>query len=173
MMSKNTSPTRKPKSSRAMLIGYVLFGITVLACAAWVMYRYHWINGWKYWKYITQNERFIKIITKDLPYSLGIVSLVAGVISIRPKFRTINFILCYLYLLIMAWIIPLIWSIDIYIYSLTTVLREVIIFCSIYSIVIIPCFATSAFFACIIANCFTSIERAIKNRHRERKDAKK
>ena len=157
-MSKNTSPTRKPKSNRAMLIGYVLFGITALACASWIVYQYYLINGWER-IYTLSSSRFSYITSNHLPVSLIPVSLAGGIVGSSKANRRASLLLCYAYLLLVLLIIPMCWSAEPY--SISRILEVTLCFCSWYSIFIIPFFSVSCFLTWSIKKLLTNKKQPV------------
>ena len=158
MKQKNIVSTRKEKSSRARLIGYVLFGITVLACAAWMMYQYYLIKGWNLWEGWMIDHPAMNIIRKYIPITSIIVSLVAGLIGSNRKTKSLFFATCYLYTLLMSFVIPYIWHTEWNFSGIRGVLCEVIGLSSIFSVYIIPSFAISSF----VAWCVKALLRSRK-----------
>lgn len=146
MKHKSLNSTQKQKTSRARLIGYVLFGITVLACAAWVMYQYYLIAGWNLWAGWGDHP-YDKVMKEDLSLTLIIVALSAGSIGNDKKSKGLLFIVCYLYVFLLASIVPTIWHMDVDFDSIADALEHIIGYGSLYSIFIIPSFAISSFVA--------------------------
>lgn len=145
MKSSNTDTAIKNKQNRARLIGYILFGITVLACAAWIIYKYYAICGWKAWDMFDMGDRYRRIAYDDFPVSLIIVSLFAGALSTKKRSKIVHLMICYVYLMLLICIIPIAWQFATDGYSLSNFFEDIIVFCSYFSIIIIPCFSISSF----------------------------
>ena len=156
----NEDSTRNNKPNRTRLIGYVLFGITVLACAAWIIYKYYAIRGWEAWDMSLMGDRYRRIIADDLSITLIIVSFLAGVLSTKKRSKIIHFLICYVYLLLLIWIIPLAWSFSTKDYTLLSAFQDIISFCSLFSIAIIPCFSISS----LLAFCINKLRNKAADR---------
>jgi len=139
--------TSKAKPSLLKIFGYVLFAITVLACTGWMIYRFYTINGWETWDMEFTRERYSSIAREEFPITLMIVSLFAGSIPEGKKGRIISLAICYIYVLTVLWITPLIWSFATRDYAMTNVLTDIISFCSLFSAIILPSFFVSSFLA--------------------------
>ena len=159
MKPSNTDTAIKNKPSRARLIGYILFGITVLFCAAWVMYQYYLIAGWNLWAGWGDHP-YDKVMKEDLSLTLIIVALSAGSIGNDKKSKGLLFIVCYLYVFLLASIVPTIWHMDVDFDSIADALEYIIGYGSLYSIFIIPSFAISSF----VAWCVKTLIHSLKNK---------
>ena len=144
MKFTNADLTRKQSISRARLIGYVLFGITVLACAAWIMYQYYLISGWEP-MHVFSSHPFWHVMFYDIPSCLILVSLVGGLIANSKPEKILSLVICYAYLLLVVLIMPICWSAKNY--TPMRIIEDTICYCSWYSIIIIPVFSASCFFA--------------------------
>ena len=158
MKHTDLSTPRTEKPSRTRFIGYILFGITVLACAVWIMYRYYLIKGWNLWEGWMIDHPAMNIIRNDIPITSIIVSLVAGLIGSSRKTKSLFFATCYLYTLLMTFVIPYIWHTEWNFSGIRGVLCEVIGLSSTFSVYIIPSFAISSF----VAWCVKSLLRSRK-----------
>ena len=158
MKPSNTDTAIKNKQNRARLIGYILFAITILACAAWMMYQYYQIKGWNPWGGWMIDHPAIIIIRKHIPITSTIVSLVAGSVGNNRKTKALFFTACYLYTLLMSFVIPYIWHTEWNFSGIRGVLCEVIGLSSTFSVYIIPSFAISSF----VAWCVKSLLRSRK-----------
>jgi hypothetical protein len=137
----------KAKPSLLKIFGCVLFAITVLACTGWMIYRFYTINGWESWDMEFTRERYSSIAREEFPITLIIVSLFAGSIPEGKKGRIISLAICYIYVLTVLWITPLIWSFATRDYALTNAITDIISFCSLFSAIILPSFFVSSFLA--------------------------
>ncbi len=122
------------------IIGYVFFGITVLACAAWIMYQFYLIKGWQK-IFILTNPRYEYIMSNHIPLSVIPVSLVGGAVASNKDDRFLALSICYFYLLLVVLILPMCWHIELY--SLKIIIDITIRYCSWYSSFIIPSFSVS------------------------------
>ena len=141
-----------------MLIGYVLFGITALACGALIMHQYYLINGWERIHVFT-DQRFLRVTLNHLPVSLIPVSLAGGIAGSTKANRRATLLLCYAYLLLVLLIIPMCWSAEPY--SISRILEVTLCFCSWYSIFIIPFFSVSCFLTWSIKKLLTHKKQSV------------
>ena len=141
------SINRSTKLNYVSVIGYVFFAVTVLACTGWMIYRFYTINGWETWEMEFTSERYSSIAREEFPFTLMIVSLFAGSIPEGKKGRIISLAICYIYVLTVLWITPLIWGLATRDYALVNVLTDMISFCSLFSGIILPSFFVSSFLA--------------------------
>ncbi len=145
---------------RARFFAYLFFGITLLACSGWMIYRYYLIDGWNLWYDYVQTEQPYEWVIRDyFAPTLIILSLVAGLVSGDKKTKAVFLAVCYLYTVTMVWIVPVIWNIDKDITSIRLILEAVIVFGSIFSLCIIPCFAISTFTAWVAKALLIKIKR--------------
>ena len=160
MKSSNTDTAIKNKQNRARLIGYILFAITVLACAAWIMYRYYLVKGWNLWGGWGDHPA-LNVIRNNIPITSIIVSLVAGLIGSSRKTKSLFFATCYLYTLLMSFVIPYIWHTEWNFSGIRGVLCEVIGLSSTFSVYIISSFAISSFIAWCVKSLLHSRKKQI------------
>ena len=136
---------KSTKLNYVSVIGYVLFAVTVIACSAWIIYKYYLISGWNLWSWIETDQPYDKVIKNNLTKTVIIVSLVAGSIGNGKKSKALLLTMCYLYTLSMSWVVPTIWHIHLDFTPINEALEYVIVYSSIFSILIIPSFEISSF----------------------------
>ena len=156
MHMKNTPHPHR----RARIFGYLLFTATLIACVSLIMYRYYLIDGWNLWYWIGTEDPYEWVIRDYMGQTVLILSLIAGFIASDKKTKAILLAVCYLYVILMVWIVPVIWHTDVDINSVKDILEAVIVYGSIFSLVIIPCFAISSF----VAWCVKTLIHSLKNK---------
>ena len=158
MKLNNAETAIKNKPNRAILIGYIFFGITALACASWIVYQYYLINGWERIHVFT-DQRFLRVTLNHLPVSLIPVSLAGGIVGSSKANRRATLLLCYAYLLLVVLILPMCWSgIP---YTVDKIIETILSYCSWYSIIIIPSFSVSCFLTWCIKKLLTHKKQSV------------
>lgn len=145
-MKRSDAPADlKTKTSRAAFFGYLLFGSTVLACTAWMIFQYYQVKGWNLWEGDQIDHPAMIVIRRYIPITSTIVALVAGYVGKDKKTKASLFTACYLYTFLIGNTVPTVWHTEWDYIGIGRMLSSALRWSALFSIYIIPSFAVSSF----------------------------